>query len=128
MVDDSARIERQPPPRQAVLNERSQRAGSREVLKEGIGPIASTDNETARIFDHKPEKRVRKRLNERLMINRDSVGSSLHIGMSDNVTDAFVRVLIQQFPNRRAGLARLADERTKTAREHPLCSAILTNN
>jgi hypothetical protein len=98
------------------------------VLEEGIGSVISSDIEMLRVLDHYPKKRAWKRFNERPVINRHSVGSALHVGMSDNVMDAFVGVLIQQLANRCAGLARLANERTKAARQHPLGRAISTNN
>src|SRR5690348_10091862 len=104
-----------------MRDKRIQSASRREMLEEDIGSITSPGREMLRVLGHYPKKRARKRLNERPMVNWNSVSGTLHAGVSENVTDAFVGVPIQQLPNRRAGLARFTDEGTEPAGQHPLC-------
>lgn len=128
VVDNAAQVLRRLPSRKAAFEQCEQPPCQYEVQKKNVGSVASMGHEALRALDHHTEKRIGKRLNERLPVNRHSVARIPDIGLADNVLNAFVGMVVQLLANRRAGLARFANQRAQAARQHPLCGSIPTYN
>lgn len=94
VIDDATEVLRQLPTGKAVFDKGAQDASRCEVLEKSVGSIASSGGKARRFLDHHTKKRTGKRLDQCLVVYRDSVAGQLQFGMGDEMTDTFVGVMV----------------------------------